>query len=152
MAGPSADWDLIRDEYVAGPDTLTIAALIKKHGCGKAVCYKRAAVGKWTRKRSEHRKKVAVETSKKAIDLQISIRTKHIAIAQKMQEKALAKLEKLRPESLEADEMRRLLKDSAEMERRAVGIPDVQEHRVDVSKLTDEELRAIVDGTSKRGA
>jgi hypothetical protein len=71
---------------------------------------------------------------------------RHSRIAQTMIGLAAQRLRGLNPDELSAGELRRWFMEAARLERGTQGEPEsIVEWKTDVTKLTDEELKAIID-------
>ena len=124
MPPRKAPWEQVREEYVAGPDELTLAVLAAHYGVAVETVCRHAAAEKWAAQRVQHRHTVAIRGREKATTSEAEIRVRHIGIAKLMQAKAIARLRTLDPEKMDLSEVRHYLRDATEIERRAAGIPD----------------------------
>jgi hypothetical protein len=131
MAAKKHDWIKIRTEFVTGPITLTLDKVAKNNGVTPCVLRLRAAKEKWTQERKRYHTKLATEAEKIATKTQAKRLARQLTIADSM--KALG-AEALRrtikdfdgdaARRLNLDELRLLIKDATEIERRALGMPD----------------------------
>jgi hypothetical protein len=146
------DWEALRDEYVMGGDDVTLEVMAAKSGNPAIQTIKKhSTMGDWALQRRQYRDQVATKARNLASSREAETRVRHIKIAQAMQAKALQRLQALNPEEMDMKEVRLYLKDAAEIERRAAGIPDTLGIEVEsLQKLSDEELRAIVEAGSGR--
>ena len=141
------DWEMIRNMYEMGSDEVTLGALASKKGYPSInTLKKRSGSEGWPELRAQYRHQVDTKTREIASTDEADIRSRHIHMAQDMQEKALAALEKLDPDELSPAELRRFLVAACEIERRAAGILNVAGLDIDVKKLSDEELEEMIAG------
>ena len=124
------DWERIRSEYVAGSDEVTLEALSKTHGCGFSTIRRRSSHEMWNDQRSQYRDKTDTKTREKSSTKEAEIRVRHMQIAQAMQTKAIQRLQGMDPTEMPVGEVRKYLKDAAEIERKAAGIADEVEHGI----------------------
>jgi|GEM_PF-4320226 len=156
MPAPRVDWSAIELEYVTGPQSVTIRAIAEQYGLDPSSVMRRSTRCKWVAKREEFRRQVAIRAQEKLVERQADLRARHVSIAKMMQAKALNKLTALDPNTLDNSEVRHYLRDAAEIERRAVGVPE--EVRVtslsddDLRSMSDEQLEAIIAGKGEGGA
>lgn len=122
MPPRKAPWEQVREEYVAGPDELTLEVLSAHYGVSPDTMRHHASVEKWAEQRVQHRHTVAIKGREKASTSEAEIRVRHIGIAKLMQAKAIARLRTLDPEKMDLSEVRHYLRDATEIERRAAGI------------------------------
>jgi hypothetical protein len=153
------DWELIRDEYITGSDTVTVRSLAHKHGVDQATVSGHSKREQWVALRQAHRQRVASKARESVITAQAGIRKRQMELGQRMQElgrTAMAQLAKRVKNAdgtdrvvieLDATEARLFIKDGSEIERKAAGIPEDGSNEVAVKVLaaamrhcTDEEL------------
>ena len=141
------DWHLIREEYVEGTNDVTLESLAAKDNAPVLGTIKnRSSKEDWPALRRQYRDLVVTKSREKASTLEAEIRTRHIKLARAMQSKAERRLLELSPAELDATELRLYLKDAADIERRAAGIPDAHEHggiQIVVSEDLAEDLKKL---------
>lgn len=139
------DWGLIRDEYAAGGDDVTLELLTEKYGCYPTTMRNRAGREGWGDMRRQFRDKVAAKTAEKASSKEAEIRARHIGMAKLLMEKAIRGLKALDPDDLSPSEFRLYIKDAAEIERKAAGIPDAHEVKAIISEKLSNEVEAFIE-------
>ena len=151
-------WQDIKTEYIAGDADVTQRALSVKYNVRPETICRRARKEEWDEARSIYRQQALNKTLNKASTREAEIRAKHLKLASTMRGAGLAGLEELVNEKRlravmagDLTEIRLWLVASAEIERKAAGIADELEvgYDMDMSTLSDDELRAIVAGRGK---
>lgn len=143
----------MKEEYIT--TQISKADLAEKYGVRRETLSKRASKEGWDEARSQYGHAVTSKVLKKVSSQEAEIRARQIGVARTMRGIAQAALKELSDENrlsslLKADatELRLWLKDSAEIERRAAGIPDAVEDLTpdDIGRMTEEELRELAYG------
>lgn len=91
---------------------------------------KRSRSQDWAGQRLVYRHQVGTKTREAASTTEAEVSARHAKTARAMLGKALQRLQQLRPEDLNAAEVRQYIKDAAEIERKALGM---EVSRVDVN-------------------
>lgn len=160
MKAKRYDWVKIRDEYIVGDDSVTLEALSRKHGCHMSRLKARCSAETWVERRVQHRDRVSTKVLARAADFEASHRAEMIRQAQEMQklgmlslERHLANIQHDPEAAIEVEQTRLLLKDGAEMIRRALGIPESVDVR-EYERLTNDEravrIAALLDRVRAR--
>jgi hypothetical protein len=122
------DWPAIRERYVTGSETLTLAQLAAEEGCALRTIKNHASAQEWSEQRRDYQRLVAVKTREKAATLEAKVRVRQMKVAESMYNLASRRLagdykvKALDPSELSPTEVRRYLKDAAEIERKALGL------------------------------
>jgi len=164
-------WSEIRDAYVMGDETVTLVVLAQRYSCSLDWIKKRSAKEDWPRQQRMFQARVSEQVRAKVLADQVEIRARHINVAKLMMALANQKLSKLLKsksrdgepdghEALDVTEMRLLLKDAAEIERKAAGIGDVIDIGPRVREMAallgvdpdtaEEEARRLLDELERR--
>lgn len=148
MPGRKYDWELIRQDYVTSD--ITAEKLSAKYGAAATTIGKRAAKERWTEARENYRRKVAKKTEDNSAAIQAKRRSKMLRIADSMTALGLVGLQRMANDiredptkRLDLVDVRLLLKDANEMERRALGMADI-------IAMSDEEVLNALDAEIKR--
>lgn len=145
------DWKALEDEYVTGPVSLSLDGLAEKHGLAAGNLRSKAAALKWTEKRERFRDEVQAEAAKLSKKTEVKRRARMLTIADSMKalgSSALARLikdfEADGKKRLSIEDLRLLIKDATEIERKALGMADavIMTDR----EIEDRILKLMEDG------
>ena len=153
------DWDYWRHQYVAGDDSVTLEALAARPNAPAIQSLKRRSASElWTKQRNNfrlHKETVvssdpavrqAAEQVNKLVDI-AEIYTRQTKIAKAFQTLSARWLQQADPSQLKGSEAIAMFRDAAKMEQLLAGM--ATEHsktEIDVTKLSDSELKRIIDG------
>ena len=140
---PKYDWEKIRDHYVTGDDAVTLVFLVAEYGFHLDTVKRRCALEGWTEQRQQYRHQVATKTRAKASTREAEVRTRHIRLSHAMMKIAMKRLATIDPEDMTISELRLFIKEAADIERKAVGIPVAHEIEADfsIAKLAEEAFK-----------
>jgi predicted transcriptional regulator len=136
-------WSAIREKYITS-ETVTLDDLAKEFGVDRSGVAARSSKEKWTDKRRSYFDRVSTAAENLAANAEAKRRARMLTIADSM--KALASeglkrtIEDVRKDPklrLDLSEIRLMLKDGTEIERRALGMADVL-------VMTDDELNSEI--------
>lgn len=144
---PKYDWSAIRREYIRGDEGVTFETLGHKTDYPTPGTIKnRGAREKWVDLRRDFRDQVMTKTLELDLDLKVEVRKRHQEAGQSFMELATAALQYQNPEALEPVDIARFAKIGAELERKALGMEEVNVRlgRIkspdDLDKLSEAEL------------
>ena len=131
MAAKKHDWIAVKAEFVTGPVTLTLDQVAENNGISASTLRARAAREKWTQERKRYGLKLTAEAEKIATKTQARRLARQLTIADSMKalgaealRRTIGDFERDTGRRLDLDELRLLIKDATEIERRALGMPD----------------------------
>ncbi len=140
MVARKHDWKALEDEYVRGHVSLSLDKLAEKHGINQGYFRKKAAELKWTEKRERYRSQIQAEAGEISVKTEAKRRARMLTIADSMKALGASALGRLirdfesdTKKRLTIEDLRLLIKDATEIERRALGMAD---HVI----MTDGEL------------
>lgn len=144
---PKYDWSSIRREYIRGDETCTLESLSgRTDGPALETIKRRSAREDWGNLRREFRHKTDAKIQELDTDLKVEVRRRHQQAGQSFMELATAALQYQNPEALEPVDIARFAKIGAELERKALGMEEVNVRlgRIkspdDLDKLSEAEL------------
>jgi hypothetical protein len=157
------DWDYLRHKYVSGDDSTTIESLSKLPNAPHPVTIKkRCSKEAWAEQRKQFRYRAAtvatqsatgaaaIQQTAKLVDI-AEVQARHIKLARSIQSVVARSIQKINQEGavLSQREISSWIKTGTELERLAVGLAtaatDINISSVDISSLSDEELKAIIE-------
>lgn len=130
------DWRLPREEFVTGPDTVTIWHLAEKYGVRRETMSRKKQAEDWEGQRAQYRHQVVTKARERASAYEAQRLNTVLGVAKAMRGLAMQQLEKLRqarklpdgkelPSRLEAEmsvmEVRQWLLAAASLEEKAIG-------------------------------
>jgi len=142
---PMYDWRYYRDQYCTS--TMSLADLSGLPGAPSLDgLKKRSRLEDWTGQREAYRHQLSTVARENASTTEAEVAARHVRIARAMQGKALERLRDLDVSKLTARDVVALLRDAADIERRALGLDTVRMVRLGKrpEDMTDEELRAAM--------
>jgi len=160
MPRRSYPWKEIEDKYVTSPDgknEITLQDLANEYGCSMSRLKHRCADDNWTSKRELYRHNISTGVRQQLGAEEISVRARHIQAGRALQTVGAKKLKTLEVKDISPEEARRYIKDGAEIERQAYGLPE----RIDVTsggeqiketKLTNARLSSVLAILMESGA
>jgi hypothetical protein len=137
MPRRSYPWKEIEDKYVTSPDgkdEITLQDLANEYGCSMSRLKHRCADDNWTSKRALYRHNISTGVRQQLGAEEISVRARHIQAGRALQTVGAKKLRTLNPDDISPYEARRYIKDGAEIERQAYGLPE----RIDVTSAGEQ--------------
>jgi hypothetical protein len=142
---PTYDWRYYRDQYVTS--TMSLADLNRLPGAPSlAGLKKRSRTEDWPAQREAYVHRLSTTARENASTTEAEVAARHVRIARAMQGKALERLRDLDVNALSARDVVALLRDAADIERKALGLDTIR--HVHLSKrpedMTDDELRAAM--------
>lgn len=142
------DWEVTRQKYICGDDTVTYRVLAQELGCAEATVHRRAAKEDWTNLRAEYRERVAIKAMRKASTYEAQLRAEMIQVGRGFLSKSIKALPHLDPATMSHKEIRCYMKDAIEVMCKAAGI--AQEHNIrvtkeDIDNMSIEEMRKRLD-------
>ena len=144
---PKYDWSGLRRAYIRGEDTVTLDSLGNDAGTPKSGTIKnRAAREDWTELRAQFREQVVTKTREIDLDLKAEVRGRHAKVGKALITLGVRALAHQNPEQLEAVDAVRLLKIGTDIERKALGMEEINVRlgRIktpdDLDKLGEAEL------------
>lgn len=144
------DWSAIRREYIRGDDTVTLASLAAKPGYpSERQLERRSAAEDWTDLRLQMRREVDGRLRALDLDLKTEVRMRQAKVGKAFLTLAVRGMAHVDPEKLDAIDVARFAKVGAELERRALGMEEINVNlgRIkspdDLDKLSEEELWRI---------
>ncbi len=144
------DWSGIRRAYIRGEDDVTFETLSHMTGSPKHGTIKnRAAREDWTSLRRDFRDQVMTKTRELDADLKVEVRRRHQEIGRDFMQLTSSALQYQNPEALEPVDIARFAKIGAELERKALGMEEVNVRlgRIkspdDLDKLSETDLWQI---------
>lgn len=158
------DWSVPREEFVTGPDTVTIWHLAEKHGVRRETMSRRKQAEDWDGQRAQYRHQVVTKAREKASSYEAQRLNTILNVAKAMRGLAMQQLEKLRaprkvkidgkevehPSRLESEmstmEVRQWLLSAAALEEKAIG--SEQEVEIRLRGELSVALEALRQGLS----
>ncbi|GAA3995301.1 hypothetical protein GCM10022631_01860 [Deinococcus rubellus] len=147
---PKYDWAAIRRAYIRGEDSVTLDSLGHDAGAPKPGTIKnRAAREDWTDLRAQFREQVVIKTREIDLDLKAEVRGRHAKVGKALITLGVRGLAHQQPEKLEPVDVVRLLKIGTDIERKALGMEEVNvrvgriKNPDDLDKLSEAELWQI---------
>jgi len=149
MAKRKHDWIAIAQEYVTGGPEVTLEGLAEKYGTSRGGLMTRAADEKWTDQRREYREGIRREAEKIARSTEAKRRAKMLTVADAMKglgtaalKRTIEDFERDKGKRIDLDDLRLLIKDGTEIERRALGMPD---HVLMDGRELDDRLLSLLE-------
>jgi len=144
---PKYDWSAIRREYIRGDETCTLEAISAKTG-GPSLdtLKKRSAREDWADLRRQFVHQTGTKFQEIDADLKAEVRGRHAKIGKAVTMLAVRGMAHLKPENMDAIDVARFLKIGTEIERKALGMEEVNVRlgRIkspdDLDKLSEAEL------------
>lgn len=118
------DWTEIEDAYVQGRDDVTLETLRKKYGCSWSAIKDHSRKDDWKDKRRQFRARVQEKSQDRASTTIAEMRVRHLNASKLMMGKALTRIIAIEPDELTPAAARMLLRDGADIERKALGIEE----------------------------
>jgi len=142
---PLYDWRYYRDQYITSTNSL--ADLSGLPGAPSLDgLKKRSRTEDWPGQREAYRHQLSTVARENASTTEAEVAARHVRIARAMQGKGLERLRDLDVSSLAARDVIALLREAADIERKALGLDTVR--HVHLSKrpedMSDDELRAAL--------
>jgi hypothetical protein len=141
------DWSAIRRAYIRGDETVTYASLAATPGYpNKRQIEKRASADGWVELRRDLERQVDGRLRQLDLDMKTEVRRRHAEVGKDFLAMAAAGLRCRAPEELEPVDVARYAKIGAELERRALGMEEINVNlgRIrspdDLDKLGEAEL------------
>ena len=141
------DWNALRREFIRGEDHVTFESLSHRTGAPTYGTIKnRAAREDWTDLRVQFRDSAMTRIRDIDLDLKAEVRGRHAKVGKTLITFGVRALAHLNPEKLEAVDAVRLLKIGTDIERKALGMEEINVRlgRIktpdDLDKLSDLEL------------
>lgn len=123
---PKFDWSAVRREYIKGDDDVTHKALSLREGFpGHKAIEARAARENWTELRQQFRRDVEGAIRAADLDLKTEVRLRQAKAGKAMMGVGLRGLAHVNPEQLDPIDVARFVKTGAELERKALGMEDL---------------------------
>jgi hypothetical protein len=136
-------WTAIREKYVTS-ETISLEDLAKEFDVNPTGVKTRAAKEKWVDQRRRYFDRVSTAATDLAARTEVKRRARMLTIADSMKAlgsealaRTIADLQKNKKMRLDLSEIRLMIKDGTEIERRALGMADVL-------VMTDEELNSQI--------
>ena len=144
------DWNAIRRAYIRGEDDVTLEALGAITGYPALdTLKKRAAREDWTDLRREFRHQIGTKIREIDADLKTEVRGRHAKVGKALITLGVRALAHQNPSTLEAVDAVRLLKIGTDIERKALGMEEINvrlgriKSPEDFEKLSEAELWQI---------
>ncbi|SEI67369.1 hypothetical protein SAMN04488058_101307 [Deinococcus reticulitermitis] len=120
------NWSAIRREYIRGDDTVTLATLAAKEGYpSKRELEKRCSAEDWVELRAEMARQVDGRLRALDLDLKTEVRARQAKVGKAFVALAVRGMAHLKPETLDAIDIARFAKVGAELERKALGMEEL---------------------------
>ncbi|GGO22124.1 hypothetical protein [Deinococcus humi] len=120
------DWSAIRREYIRGEDTVTLASLADRDGApSERQLERRCAAEDWPELRLQMRREIDGKLRQLDLDLKTEVRMRQARVGKSFIRLAEDALEYQRPESLDPIDIARFAKIGAELERKSLGMEEV---------------------------
>lgn len=143
---PKYDWMQIRREYIRGDDEVTYKSLSHKPGYpAEGSITNRAAREGWTELRAQFRDDVMRAMRQADLDLKTEVRLRQARAGKAMLDVGLRGLVHVDPERLEPIDVARLVKTGADLERKALGM---EELNVNMGSIRSPEDLDSLDDTA----
>lgn len=142
---PRYDWEVIRSEYVLGPDEVTLDSLSKKYGPHQRTLRARSTLESWVQQRALQRHRTSTKTRERASTKEAEIRVRHCTQSKEFQKAAVKALGELDTKDLTPIEIIRFYKDACEIERKAAGIPDEHEVKAIIKGELENEVEKFIE-------
>jgi len=160
MPRRSYPWKEIEDKYVTSPDgkdEITLQDLANEYGCSISRLKHQCADNNWTSKRELYRHNISTGVRQQIGAEEISVRVRHVQAGRALQTIGAKKLKTLNPGDISPEEARRYIKDGAEIERQAYGLPqqiDITSggEQIKETKLNDARLSSVLAILMESGA
>ena len=120
------DWSALRREYIRGDDTVTLRSLADRPGApSERQLERRAAAEDWTDLRLQMRREVDGKLRALDLDLKTEVRIRQAKVGKAFVALAVRGMAHLKPETLDAIDIARFAKVGAELERKALGMEEL---------------------------
>lgn len=146
---PSFNWFYVRNLYVIEGMTLADIAQLPDMPAYNTLTA-RSSRESWAQQRADYRDKVQQETIKSYSQREASLKAVHLDIAMEMRRKALEGLRLIDPAKMTANDVRQMLRDAAEMERKATGTDNIISMR-ELRNLDQQSDEQILEYAAKLG-
>lgn len=147
---PTYDWSALRREFIRGEDDVTFEALSHKTDAPAYGTIKnRAGREDWTGLRQDFRVQVVARTREIDLDLKTEVRGRHAKVGKALITLGVRGLAHQQPETLEPVDVVRLLKVGTDIERKALGMEEVNvrlgriRNPDDLDRMSEAELWQI---------
>lgn len=120
------DWSAIRREYIRGDDTVTLASLTDRDGApSERQLERRSGAEDWPELRLQMRREVDGRIRQLDLDMKTEVRVRQARLGKSFIHLAVRGLSHQKPELLEPVDIARFAKIGAELERKALGMEEV---------------------------
>ncbi|CAM3164219.1 Terminase [Deinococcus saxicola] len=120
------DWSAIRREYIRGEDTVTLASLAVRDGApSERSLERRSSAEDWPELRLQMRREVDGRLRQLDLDMKTEVRVRQARLGKSFIHLAVRGLSHQKPELLEPVDIARFAKIGAELERKALGMEEV---------------------------
>jgi len=142
MPAHRINWETVKAEYISGADSVTHQALADKYGCARQSVTRKAKG--WDAARLQYRSQVAAKTLDHTSTTEAELRAKQLRVADVLLGKGIVAMQTMSPSNYA--EALRTIETALEQARKAMGFADRHEVEIDVKRLSDAELAAIIEG------